>query len=328
MLPFEQKELRVTQREKAKTDSKFGCNPKERPTTQLLDYGIINLDKPKGPSSHQVASYVRDMLGLNKCGHSGTLDPGVTGVLPVATGRATRIVEVLLTAGKSYVGVMKLHSDVDDKTLESLRKKFTGTITQLPPVRSAVKRVERERNIYNLQFLEREGKNVLFQVDCQAGTYIRKLIHDIGKYTNGAHMAELRRIQAGPFKEDTLVTLHDIKDAFVYWKEQQNETLLRKIIRPMEDAVTHLPKIWVRDSAVDTLCHGAELNTPGIVKFHDSIKKNNRVAVMTLKDELIGYGNTMLSAERLLGEKGKAVILKRVFMQPETYPSQKKEELD
>ena len=267
MLPFELEEREIVIREDAKTDAKFGIQPHLRPIEQALQYGIINIDKPKGPTSHQVTSYARDILQVNKCGHSGTLDPAVTGVLPIATARATRIAEVLLTAGKSYVGVMRLHRELDDTTLEQVKKKFLGTITQLPPVRSAVKRAVRKRKVYQFKFLERDEKKVLFQVDCQAGTYIRKLIHDFGKEVGGAHMAELRRTQAGPFKESTLVSLYDLKDAYVYWKENNDETALRKIIKPMEEATTHLPKIWVRDSAVDTLCHGAELNVPGIAKI-------------------------------------------------------------
>ena len=327
MLPFEEKEPLIIEREKAKTDKKFGCFPSERTIQQLLHYGIINIDKPKGPSSHQVTSYVRDILQVKQCGHSGTLDPRVTGVLPIATDKATRVVEVLLTAGKSYVGVMKIHKEVTDEELETVRKKFLGSITQLPPVRSAVKRARRKRRVYDFTFLEREGKNILFKVDCQAGTYIRKLVHDLGQKIGGAHMAELRRTQAGSFKEDTLVSLHDLKDAMVYWKEENNETELRKIVIPMEAAVAHLPKVWVRDSAVDSLCHGADLNVPGIVKFHDTIHEGSRVAIMTLKEELIGYGDADLSAENLHSKKGKAVTLNRVFMQPGVYPAQKRDEV-
>jgi H/ACA ribonucleoprotein complex subunit 4 len=324
MLPFEKEQREIIVRRKENSDEKFGCEPDKRSIENHIKLGIVNVDKPSGPTSHQISAYVRDILHISKCGHAGTLDPHVTGVLPVALEHATKIVQVLLTAGKRYVGIMHIHKDISPEQLEAARKKFLGTITQLPPVKSAVKREYRQRNIYNFDFLEIEGKDVLFDVSCQAGTYIRKLVHDLGKEIGGAHMQELRRVQAGPFKEDTLVTLQDLKDAYHYYKEG-NEKYLRHLIQPVETGAVHLPKVWVLDSAVDSLCHGANLHMPGISKLNSGIKNGNITAVMTLKGELICYGLATSTSEEMMGERGIAVKVEKVFMEPGTYPKYKKE---
>src|SRR3989339_2142654 len=223
LLPFERTERKILVRKEAETDEKYGCNPNDRKTEEIVNYGIVNIDKPKGPTSHQVSDYMQKILHINKAGHSGTLDPAVTGVLPVALDRATRIVQGLLTAGKEYVAIMHLHKEVEEKLLrDTIQKYFIGKIMQLPPIKSSVKRQLRPRTIYYLDILEIDGKEVLFKVGTEAGTYIRKLIHDLGqKLKVGAHMAELRRTKAGPFDESTLFTMQELIDAYYYWKEEQ-----------------------------------------------------------------------------------------------------------
>lgn len=319
-LPFEEIKRKIITRKRFVTSDKYGLEPEKRPVEELINYGIINVDKPRGPTSHQVSSYVQKILGINKSGHSGTLDPHVTGVLPVALGRGAKVVQLLLTAGKEYVGVMHLHKDVAEGKLKNVVAEFVGKIKQLPPVRSAVKREVRERNVYYFNILEIEGKDVLFQVGCQAGTYIRKLVSDIGKKIGGAHMSELRRIKAGPLDESTLATLHDVMDAYYYYRQEKNEKSIRKIIQPIENGVKHLPKIFVADSAVDTLCHGANLHVPGIAKLESGIKKEDVVVIMTLKGELICYGKAKMTSQKMLGAKGLAVLTEKVFMLPGTYP--------
>jgi len=153
----------------------FGQFPEQRPVAELINNGIVNIDKPKGPTSHQVSDYVQKILQINKAGHSGTLDPQVTGVQPVALGQATRITLFLLTAPKEYVGIMHLHKEVDEKFLFQTVQKFIGKIKQMPPIKSAVKRQMRIREIYEFELIEIKGNDVLFRVKCQAGTYIRKL---------------------------------------------------------------------------------------------------------------------------------------------------------
>ena len=322
LLPFEREKRKIIVKKETGTSEKYGCRPEERPTEALVDYGIVNIDKPKGPTSHQVADYVKKILGREKAGHTGTLDPAVSGVLPVALGRATRISQLLLTAGKEYAGVMHIHKGISSGALKNAVNEFTGKINQLPPVRSAVKRQLRERNIYYFEINEMDDKDALFVVGCQAGTYIRKLVSDLGKKLGtGAHMAELRRTKAGPFNESSLVTLQELADAYHYWKEKQDEKKIRKAIQPVENGARHLPKIWAADSAVDSLCHGANLNIPGISKFESGIGKGDLVAVMTLKDELACYGISNSTSEMLeKQDKGFAVKIEKVFMKPGTYP--------
>ena len=287
LLPFEKIQRKILVRKEAETNPDFGCNPEDRPTEEIINYGIVNIDKPKGPTSHQVSDFVQKILHINKSGHSGTLDPAVTGVLPVALGRATRIVQTLLTAGKEYVAIMHLHKETEeDRLRETINKHFLGKIEQMPPIKSSVKRQLRTRTIYYLDILEIDGKDVLFKTGTEAGTYIRKLIHDIGqKLKIGAHMAELRRTKAGPFDESTLFTLHELTDAYHFWKEENNDKFIRKAIQPVENGVLHLPKVWVFDTTVESLCHGVDLKVPGISKVSGEINNGNVVAIMTLKNE-------------------------------------------
>jgi|TARA_B100002003_G_scaffold68626_1_gene63993 H/ACA ribonucleoprotein complex subunit 4 len=322
LLPFEMLKRKILMKKEAKTDAKLGCKPEDRATKEIINYGVVNINKCQGPTSHQVSDYVQKILHINKSGHSGTLDPHVHGVLPVALGRATRIVQMLLTSGKEYVGIMHLHKDVgQEKLKEAIKRNFTGKIKQIPPLKSSVKRVKREREIYYFDILEKQGQDVLFIVGCQAGTYIRKLIHDLGqKLKIGAHMLELRRTKAGPFNEETLFTLQDLTDAYYFYKKESNDKFLRKIIQPIENAIAHLPKIWVFDTTVDTLCHGADLNIPGISKLSDSIFENDAVAIMTLKNELIALGTAALNSDDILKKKkGMAIKTEKVFMKAETY---------
>lgn len=321
LLPFERIERKILVRKEAETDGKYGCRPEDRSTEEIINYGIVNIDKPKGPTSHQVSDYVQKILHIDKSGHSGTLDPAVVGVLPVALGRATRIVQTLLTAGKEYVAVMHLHKNVEEEKLrETIQKYFLGKIKQMPPLKSSVKRQLRTRSVYYLDILEIDDKEVLFKVGTEAGTYIRKLIHDIGqKLGVGAHMAELRRTKAGPFGESTLFTLHELTDAYYFWKEEQNEKFLRKAIQPVENGANHLPKIWVFDTTVESICHGVDLKVPGISKLNDKIGNDEAVAIMTLKNELIALGTAQTSSEEMMLERGIAVRTDKVFMQPGVY---------
>lgn len=304
----------------AKTNPQFGCAPEKRPVDELIKYGVINLDKPSGPTSHQVSDFVQRILNVKKAGHSGTLDPHVTGVLPVAIERATRLAQLLLTGGKGYVGIMHLHKDVEEKELREAVKKFIGKIHQLPPIRSAVKRQLRERSIYLFELLEIDGRDVLFRVDCEAGTYIRKLCHDLGGALGvGAHMTCLRRTHVGNFNEETLVTLQDVQDAYHFWKEESNEKFIRHCIQPAERLVEHLPKLWVLDSAVESICHGSGVGIPGVSKL-SSFHAGAAVAVMTLKDELIALGTACMGSDEIIkNEKGLAASVHKVFMKTEYY---------
>ena len=314
----------VLVKEEAQTDLRYGCVPENRLIKEYINNGIINIDKPAGPSSHQVSAWVRDILELEKAGHSGTLDPKVTGVLPVALGDATKIVKILLLSEKEYVCLMSLHDKASDEEIKKTVQNFQGEIFQTPPVTSAVKRELRVRSIYEIRIIERHDKDILYKVRCEAGTYIRKLCHDIGLVLGtGAHMHELRRTKTGSFDETCLVTMQDLKDAYEFYKRDGDEKHLRAIIQPVEAGVKKIKKIWVKDSAVDALCHGANLNAPGISRIQKDVQKNDPVAIMSLKNELVALGKARESTEQMLSmQKGTAAELQRVIMQPNTYPKQ------
>jgi len=232
--------------------------------------------------------------------------------------------QTLLLAGKEYICLMHIHKPASRKEIEDTFAKFLGKINQLPPIRSAVKRQEREREVYYLQILEINHQDVLFRIGTQAGTYIRKICSDFGELIGtGAHMAQLVRTKAGPFNEKEWYTLHDLKDAYTLYIKEGKEEGIRKIIKPLEFGVQHLPKVWVLDTAVDALCHGASLKCPGISKVESNINPKNIIAVMTLKNELIGFGPADLSSEDMIMEsKGTAIRLETVIMERGNYPKQ------
>jgi len=306
------------------TNPRHGHKPSERPAEEYIRYGVINLDKPAGPTSHEVAAWLKKIMHLTRIGHGGTLDPKVTGVLPVTLEDSTKIVQALLHSGKEYVCVMKLHGDAEEEPVKKVLGEFENLIYQRPPLRASVKRQLRTRRVYYIDFLEKDGRNVLFKVGCEGGTYIRKLCYDIGEILGvGAHMQELRRSRAGPFVENSTdrVTLHDVAYWFAEWEEKKDEEILRKIIQPMEAALALIPKIVVRDSAVDALCHGANLTAPGILSVETGIEKGSMLAVFTLKGEAVTLAKALVSTEEILDLKhGTVATLQRVLMPRGTYP--------
>ncbi len=305
----------------------FGKPPQERTTQELCGYGIINVDKPKGPTSHQVSDMVQKILGISKAGHSGTLDPQVTGVQPIGIGRATRITQFLLTAPKEYVCLMHVHKLVDEVTLREAIEKFKGKIEQLPPIKSAIKRQLRTREIYELEILEIQDQDVLYRVKCQAGTYIRKICHDIGVELGvGAHMSQLRRTQAGPFREtDNLVTLNDLEDAYAFYQEEGNDKFLRHCIQPIENALGHITKCWIFDTTIESVSHGRDVAVPGISKL-ENFRKGETVAVLTIKGELVAIGEALMSAVEVnTKEKGLAIKVQKVFLEQVKIEGTKKE---
>ncbi len=322
MLPHEGTNRKRLIKEKQLSISDHGTRPEERSVTDLLNQGVVNLDKPMGPTSHQVTAWVRDILGIEKAGHSGTLDPRVTGVLPIALGDATRALQALLLGRKEYVGIMRLHGDLPKKDLERVFQEFTGKIYQMPPVRSAVKRELRAREIYYSEILEIKKRLVLFKVGCESGTYIRTLCHDVGDAIGiGAHMQELRRTKTGCFSEMDSFTLHDLKDAYVTWQEREDENLIKKIIQPMERLLDHLPKVILKDSAVDAICHGAALAVPGILELDSGIEKGDVVALMSSKGEAIALSKTLMDGDNLVKkDSGMAAKVTRILMEVGTYP--------
>lgn len=321
LLPSDKKRKRII-KVQTKTNPNYGKSPKERNIKEILNNGIINLDKPRGPTSHQVDAWIKELLEVDKVGHGGTLDPNATGVLPIAIGDAVKALQVLLAADKEYIGLMRLHGNADRKRILETCKSFEGEVTQVPPVRSAVKRVTRKRQIYYFEVIQIENRDVLFRVGCESGTYVRILCVDIGKKLKvGAHLAELRRTRVGNLKEEDSFILQDLKDAYTFWKEDKNDKEILSVLLPMERLLDHLPKIIIRDSAVDALCHGASLAIPGVVQIDSDFKKGDLVAVLTLKDEGVALVNTTMSTEEIIQKDvGVCAKLERVLMKKGTYP--------
>ncbi len=299
----------------------LGLPPEERNLQQMLKRGVVVVDKVPGPTSHEVVAWVKKLMVLDHVGHGGTLDPKVTGVLPVTLEESTKCVQALLDSGKEYVAIMRTHEDVDETHLVEILKLFEGEIYQRPPLRSAVSRRLRTRYIYKIDYIEGDGRNWLFRVDCQSGTYIRKLCADIGEVLgSGAHMQELRRTRSGPFKEDQAVTLYDIADAMDLLKEGDEKPLM-KLLHPVEEALTLLPHVWVRDSAVEALCTGAQLAVPGILRLESGIQEKSLIAVMTQRNEAVALMRAEMDGDTILkAEHGIAAIAERVIMIRGTYP--------
>lgn len=305
------------------TNEEFGTYYDKRNVEQLLNYGLIILDKPPGPTSHEVVAWTKRILKIPKIGHSGTLDPQVTGVLPLGLGEATKALGVLLLGPKEYQAVGRLHSLTSKERLDDVLKQFQGEIFQKPPQRSSVVRRTRIRKIYEMELLEQKERLLLLRVLCEAGTYIRKLFYDIGEVLGpGATMIELRRSRVHQFDESQkLVTLHELFDAFSYWEEKKDDSKLLKFIQPIEHALSEVKSIVIRDTAVDALCHGAQLAIPGILEISPILKKGELVAIYTQKGEIVALAEAVMSDYEIKDSvKGHAFQTKRIIMTPNTYP--------
>jgi len=300
------------------TNPDYGKSPEDRDLQEYVRYGILVLDKQAGPTSHEVTAWVKKLLKIDHAGHSGTLDPKVTGVLPICLDESTKIVQALLYAGKKYVCIMRTHKTVDKEEVIDTLELFEGEIYQRPPVRASVKRRLRTRIIYEIEYLEGDGRNWLFNVSCQSGTYIRKLCYDVGEVLGtGAHMQELRRTRSGPFIEEESKTLYDLSEALEYGGKKE----LQELINPMERGLELIPKIWIRDSAVEAICNGARLAVPGILKLESGIKPGDLVGVMTLKGEGIALMSAEMGWEKILvSDHGIAASPERVLMPRGVYP--------
>ncbi len=237
-------------------------------------------------------------------------------------GEGTRVAPALMHSGKEYIALMELHGNVTDAELLRSFEVFTGEIYQVPPIRASVARRPRIRTVYYISLLERDGRMVLFKVGCSGGTYVRKLCHDIGEYLGvGAHMEELRRTRAGPFTEDGSHSLLELYESWMDYMETGKEEKIKKILLPVEACIQLLPKIYILDTAVDAICHGADLMVAGISKFETGFKKGDLVAVVTLKGELVGFGTAVMDIEEMLNSsEGMAVDVTRVIMARSTYP--------
>ena len=217
---------------------------------------------------------------------------------------------------------MRLHADRPEKKVREVISRFVGKIYQLPPVRSAVKRQVRIRTIHEIEILDISGRDVLFRVHCDAGTYVRTLCVDIGDLLGcGANMVELRRTRSGKMTEDRAHSLQDMRDAYIFWQQNGRGEWLRSMLLPMEVLVEPLPKVIVKATAVDAVCHGADLNVQGVHMLDEDIRKNALVAMMTARGELIALGRMSMSTPKVMSATtGRAVETTRVFMEPGHYP--------
>ncbi|MBI3641914.1 MAG: RNA-guided pseudouridylation complex pseudouridine synthase subunit Cbf5 [Thaumarchaeota archaeon] len=305
------------------TNDSYGTYCEKRTVQQLLDYGFILLDKPNGPTSHETVAWIKKILNIPKAGHSGTLDPMVSGILPVGLGEATKALIVLLLGPKEYHALGRLHTLPSNEKLQSVLKQFTGKIYQKPPQRSSVSRQTRVRSVYEIDVIEQKERLILMRILCEAGTYIRKIFYDIGEVLGpGATMIELRRTRVSQFNEDSnLVKMHDLVDAYAMWKEKDDDSKLRRILMPIEYVLSELKSVVIRDSAVDALCHGAQLAIPGILEISHGIAKGDFVGIYTQKGEVVALAEAILSESEIVeNTKGFAFQLRRIIMAPNTYP--------
>jgi H/ACA ribonucleoprotein complex subunit 4 len=304
-----------------------GCSPLKRDLKQYISSGVINLDKPSNPSSHEVVAWVKRILRCEKTGHSGTLDPKVTGCLIVCIDRATRLVKSQQGAGKEYVAVIRLHDKLPGGQAQFARalETLTGALFQRPPLISAVKRQLRIRTIHESKLIEFDNDRHLgvFWVSCEAGTYIRTLCVHLGLLLGvGGHMQELRRVRSGAMDESKgLVTLHDVLDAQWQMDNTRDESYLRKVISPLETLLTSYKRLVVKDSAVNAVCYGAKLMLPGLLRYEAAIEHHEEVVLMTTKGEAIALGIAQMSTvEMSTCDHGVVAKVKRCIMERDLYP--------
>lgn len=305
------------------TNDEYGTYYDKRTVEQLLNYGFILLDKPNGPTSHETVAWIKKILNVAKAGHSGTLDPPVSGLLPIGLGEATKALGVLLLGPKEYHALGRLHTLPSKEKLDSVLNQFQGEIYQKPPQRSSVLRQTRVRKIYEIEVIEQKERLLLLRILCEAGTYVRKIIYDMGEVLgSGATMIELRRSRVGQFSEDSnLVKMHDLVDAYALWKENGDDSKLLRMIMPIEHTLSEVKSVVIRDSAVDALCHGAQLAIPGILEISPDIKKSDFVGIYTQKGEIVALAEAILSESEIIeNTKGLAFQIKRIIMPPNTYP--------
>jgi H/ACA ribonucleoprotein complex subunit 4 len=291
---------------------------KARIPPSLCD-GLLVIDKPRGPSSHQVTAWAGEILGA-RVGHAGTLDPGVSGILTVMIGKAVRLAPLLLSEEKEYICLARLHGDPAAGRVEAALAEFTGRIYQRPPKKSAVARNLRIRMVHEIELLDADGRLLMMRVRCDAGTYIRSLCHHLGlALGTGAHMVELRRTRSGQFDESQSCTLQDLADA-AEAARLGDPCMLQSLIQSPKNALASLPKVILRDTAVDAVCHGAVLARQGVSSY-DEFGKGAVVVLTTSCGELVALGRPLVSSKEAGPLKcGLIISPSTVFMEPGTYP--------
>ena len=286
---------------------------REKTSADFLE-GFVIIDKPKGPTSHQIDYWVRSILGIEKVAHVGTLDPSATGVLVMALGKAVKLVEIAHEMPKEYVGVMFTHEDVSEEKVREVMEEFTGEIYQIPPVRSAVSRNLRTRWIYCLEIIEKKGRDILFRVRSESGTYVRTLCTDMGYVLGtGAQLMDLRRTVSGIFTEKDAVTLQDLSDAMKL-AEDGDSSALRKMVFPMDYLFRDYGKIVVKASAIQNIAHGSDLFPGGIKAIIGTPLRGDRVVAISETNEILASGKMLVSYAQITDTK--VVDFDRVMLDP------------
>lgn len=306
----------------AKTSQDHGTIPSERTIEQLLESCFILLDKSPGPSSHQVSAWARDMMGLEKLGHGGTLDPFASGLLPLLSGKAMRLTGKILTHDKSYLALFKFGKELERNEIEDKMAMLTGKVYNVPPEISAVRVQVRTRKISKFDILDFDGTSLLTQIECEAGTYVRTMARDLGLLLDSpVELKELRRPTSGEFSLSQSITMQQLADAYWLWQEKGEEDAMLRILHPIEDMLSDLPRVVVKDGAAAALSHGAPLLRPGVVSIDDDLNVGTEVLLVTMKGEAVAIAK-MSQNSKVIPDMNQGEVAKPncVLMKEDTYP--------
>ena len=306
----------------AKTSPDHGTIPSERTIEQLLESCFILLDKSPGPSSHQVSAWARDMMGLEKLGHGGTLDPFASGLLPLLSGKAMRLTGKILTHDKSYLALFKFGKELDRNEIEDKMAMLTGKVYNVPPEISAVRVQVRTRKISKFDILDFDGTSLLTHIECEAGTYVRTMARDLGLLLDTpVELKELRRPTSGEFSLSQSITMQQLADAYWLWQEKGEEDAMLRILHPIEDMLSDLPRVVVKDGAAAALSHGAPLLRPGVVSIDEDLKVGSEVLLVTMKGEAVAIAK-MSQNSKVIPDMNQGEVAKPncVLMKEDTYP--------
>ncbi len=308
-------------------------------------HGVLNINKPSGMTSHDVVDAVRKILGVRRVGHTGTLDPQATGVLPLCVGRATRIAQYLTQADKEYVMTLRLGVTTD--TLDAAGKetgrveevrvrreellavlpRFTGEIQQVPPLFSA-KKVQGERlyrlarrgqsverrpvmvRVHTLELLEFAPPFVRLRATCSKGTYARSLCDDIGRALGcGGHLHALTRTRSGRFGMEGILTLGELED-------RVREGRLSDVLMPIGEALGHLPAVRVAPEAAPLILHGGAVAAALVVQFPPDVGRGALVRVLGFRRQLLSLAETTLASPDFAACEKTRVVLHPVRVFP------------
>lgn len=308
----------------ATTEPGRGMEVSMRGVEELLKSGFILLDKSAGPTSHQLTAWVREMFGVDKLGHGGTLDPFATGVLPLLFGKTMKLTSRILTHDKTYIAVMRFSTPCSREELEQALESQRGKVYNIPPEISAVKVQVRTRSIDKVEIIDINEEFAILEIECEAGTYVRTMARDIGLLLNQkVELRELRREYSGEFSLAQSVNVQQVADAYWLWKEQGDDSALKRILHPVERLLDSLPKVIIKDGAIGAICHGAPLHRPGIVRIAEGISAGDEVLLESLKGEAIAIATLERDSDKMSDlTHGEMARPNTVLMDQETYPRQ------